>query len=208
MSNFEDKKPRRLAARRQEDRRRSSGGKRTMLLGEIHELLLDFQCTTSFNGLDSYMDRAINDINRIDRTIRALETIGAELTASILVRARDERQRKEKPRTEQGERERLIFEAGLVEDIPTLFERYEASFDEPNPNLHEFEVFHLTADKEASHRVASELKEAGIRIKETVGELGGRPEYAVEVPPDDIVKVSELIEKGFGPGDRVFMSPQ
>ncbi len=72
------------------------------------------------------------------------------------------------------------------------------SSENPSPSLPGYESFHVTANQEASKRVADVLKAAGTRINETVWHEIGRPEYVIEVHQDDLVKAGEAFTKGLG----------
>jgi hypothetical protein len=67
----------------------------------------------------------------------------------------------------------------------------------------DFEAFHVTANKDASTRIVNVLKAAGIRLRETVWHEIGRPEFVIEVHPDDLSKAQAAFAKDLGPGRSI-----
>ena len=77
------------------------------------------------------------------------------------------------------------------------------SNENPAPTLPDYESFHVTACKEMSNRVMNVLRDAEIRINETVWHEIGRSEYIIEVHRDDLVKAGEAFAKDLGSGRTI-----
>ena len=72
--------------------------------------------------------------------------------------------------------------------------------ENPETTMPEYESFHCTAKMEISTRLAALLRDAGVRINETVWHQIGVPEYVIEVHRDDLAKASEILGRDLGKG--------
>ncbi len=77
----------------------------------------------------------------------------------------------------------------------------------PAPVLPDYETFHVTANKEGSSRIVNVLKNAGVRIHQTVWHEIVRPEYVVEVHRDDLAMAEEAFANDLGPA-RIFTNKE